>query len=232
MRPMMMIIRKYIIALLLLIPVIASAQTDRDYIRQGNKAYKAKQYPESEVRYRKALSINHENPQALYNLGCALMMQNKMSEAVKFFHKAASTEKNKFRKSKSYHNIGVICQGSKMYPEAIKAYSESLRNNPSDNETRYNLVLCKKLQKDNKQNDKNKQQNQSDKNKDKGNKDKQEKQKDKHQKQDKPQQNQPQMSKDNAEQLLNAAMQQERETQERLNRSRQQQQTRRLEKNW
>ena len=54
MRPMMMIIRKYIIALLLLIPVIASAQTDRDYIRQGNKAYKAKQYPESEVRYRKA----------------------------------------------------------------------------------------------------------------------------------------------------------------------------------
>lgn len=229
MRPMMMIIRKYIIALLLLIPVIASAQTDRDYIRQGNKAYKAKQYPESEVRYRKALSINHENPQALYNLGCALMMQNKMSEAVKFFQKAASTEKNKFRKSKSYHNIGVICQGSKMYPDAIKAYSESLRNNPSDNETRYNLVLCKKLQKDNKQNDKNKQQNQSDKNKDKGNK---EKQKDKHQKQDKPQQNQPQMSKDNAEQLLNAAMQQERETQERLNRSRQQQQSRRLEKNW
>ena len=229
MRPMMMIIRKYIIALLLLIPVIASAQTDRDYIRQGNKAYKAKQYPESEVRYRKALSINHENPQALYNLGCALMMQNKMSEAVKFFQKAASIEKNKFRKSKSYHNIGVICQGSKMYPDAIKAYSESLRNNPSDNETRYNLVLCKKLQKDNKQNDKNKQQNQSDKNKDK---DKQEKQKDKHQKQDKPQQNQPQMSKDNAEQLLNAAMQQERETQERLNRSRQQQQTRRLEKNW
>ena len=199
MRPMMMIIRKYIIALLLLIPVIASAQTDRDYIRQGNKAYKAKQYPESEVR---------------------------------FFQKAASTEKNKFRKSKSYHNIGVICQGSKMYPDAIKAYSESLRNNPSDNETRYNLVLCKKLQKDNKQNDKNKQQNQSDKNKDKGNKDKQEKQKDKYQKQDKPQQNQPQMSKDNAEQLLNAAMQQERETQERLNRSRQQQQTRRLEKNW
>lgn len=233
MRLMMKIIRKYIIALLLLIPVIASAQTDRDYIRQGNKAYKAKQYPESEVRYRKALSINQENPQALYNLGCALMMQNKMSEAVKFFQKAASIEKNKFRKSKSYHNIGVICQGSKMYSDAIKAYSESLRNNPSDNETRYNLVLCKKLQKDNKQNDKNKQQqNQSDKNKDKGNKDKQEKQKDKNQKKDKQQQNQPQMSKENAEQLLNAAMQQERETQERLNRSRQQQQTKRLEKNW
>lgn len=233
MRLMMKIIRKYIIALLLLIPVIASAQADRDYIRQGNKAYKAKQYPESEVRYRKALSINQENPQALYNLGCALMMQNKMSEAVKFFQKAASIEKNKFRKSKSYHNIGVICQGSKMYSDAIKAYSESLRNNPSDNETRYNLVLCKKLQKDNKQNDKNKQQqNQSDKNKDKGNKDKQEKQKDKNQKKDKQQQNQPQMSKENAEQLLNAAMQQERETQERLNRSRQQQQTKRLEKNW
>ena len=76
MRPMMMIIRKYIIALLLLIPVIASAQTDRDYIRQGNKAYKAKQYQMSEVLYRQAVTINHENLQDIYNRECALMMQN------------------------------------------------------------------------------------------------------------------------------------------------------------
>ena len=230
-------IRKYIISLLLLLPLLANAQTDRDYVRQGNKAFRSRQYAESEVKYRKALSVNNANPQALYNLGCALMMQNKMSESVKFFQKAASQETSKLRKSKSYHNIGVICQSGKMYQEAIKAYSEALRNNPGDNETRYNLALCKKLLKnskqDNRQNNKQNSQDKKDKKQDSGkDKDKKDKNKDNDTQKDKENRQQPQMSKDNAEQLLNAAMQQERQTQERLNRSRQQQQTRRLEKNW
>jgi tetratricopeptide (TPR) repeat protein len=234
--------RNTILILLLLLPAIGFAQTDRDYIRSGNKAYRQKQYPQAEVQYKKAISVNPENTQAIYNMGCALMMQNKASEAVKYLQKSGEMEKNKIRKAKSYHNIGVICQKGKMYSDAIKAYCEALRNNPDDNETRYNLALCQKLQKDQKDNKDNKQQNkdnkkQNDKNKDKQNKnnddkkqdDKQDKDKDKQKQQ---QQQQPQMSKDNAEQLLNAAMQQEQQTQERLNKARQQQQTRRYEKNW
>ena len=154
------------------------------------------------MQYRKALSKNNGNPQALYNLGCALMMQNKASEAVKFYQKASEVETNKLRKAKIYHNIGIICQSGKMYGDAIKAYSESLRNNPHDNETRYNLALCKKLQKNGKNNKQ--QQQQNDKNKENG-KDKQQQQKDKPDKEKanpKQQQQQPQMSKDNAEQLL------------------------------
>ena len=182
--------------------------------------------------YRKAISKNPENPQALYNLGCALMMQNKSSEAVKFYEKASSVETNKMRKAKIYHNIGVICQSGKMYGEAIKAYSEALRNNPSDNETRYNLVLCKRLQKD-KRNNNNKQKKQEGKDKQEEQNGKSEKNKDKNkQKNDKQNQQQPQMSKDNAEQLINAAMQQEQQTQERMNKNRQQQSSKHLEKNW
>ena len=166
-----------------------------------------------------------------------MMMQNKGSEAVKFYEKASKIETNKLRKAKIFHNIGIVCQSSKMYDEAIKAYSESLRNNPSDNETRYNLALCKKLQKHDKNKDKNKNQNKNN-DKQKG-KDKQKEQKsdagkndNKKDQQRNSQKNQPQMSKDNAEQLLNAAMQQEQQTQERLNKSRQQQQSRHFEKNW
>ncbi len=220
-----------ILSLLLVVPMSLSAQTDRDCIRHGNKAFRQKQYPQAEVQYRKALSKNNSNPQALYNLGCALMMQNKASEAVKFYQKASGIETNKLRKAKIFHNIGFICQSGKMYGDAIKAYSESLRNNPHDDETRYNLALCKKLQK----NENNNKQQQNDKNKDKG-KDKEQQQqqpkpdKDKNKKQQ--QQQQPQMSKDNAEQLLNAAMQQEQQTQQRLNQRQQQQQVRHLEKNW
>ena len=143
----------------MLVPCVIEAQTDRDFIRQGNKAYRLKNFPQAEVQYRKALSKNNGNPQALYNLGCALMMQNKASEAVKFYQKASEVETNKLRKAKIYHNIGIICQSGKMYGDAIKAYSESLRNNPHDNETRYNLALCKKLQKNGKNNKQQQQQN-------------------------------------------------------------------------
>lgn len=230
---------KYIIVCALLaLPLVSSAQTDREHIRTGNKLYRQKSFAAAEVEYRKALSAKPDNPQAMYNLGCAMMMQNKASEAVKFYEKAATQETNKLRKAKIYHNIGVICQSGKMYAEAIKAYCESLRNNPNDNETRYNLALCKKLLKNNNnKNNKNNKKNQKDQNQ-KGNDKRQDQKNDsgkndkKDQKSDSQQQKQPQMSKDNAEQLLNAAMQQEQQTQERLNRNRQQQQSRHFEKNW
>lgn len=227
------ILRQILLIMLLAVPAALSAQSDRDYIRTGNKAFRQKNYPQAEIQYRKALSANGENPQALYNLGCALMMQNKMQDAVKMYQKAASVETGKLRKAMIFHNIGVICQSGKMYGEAIKAYSESLRNNPHDNQTRYNLALCKKLQKSEGKNNKQQKQKQ-DKQKDKK-EDKQNKQQGKpeNDKQDKSDQNkQPQMSKDNAEQLLNAAMQQEEQTQQKLSKNRQQQQTRHLEKNW
>lgn len=226
------------IMLVALLPLSAMAQTDRDYIRSGNKSYRQKKYSAAEVDYRKALSLNPENPQALYNMGCALMMQNKASEAVKQYQKASNVETNKKRRAKIFHNIGVICQSGKMYAEAIKAYCEALRNNPSDNETRYNLALCKKLLKNNKNN--NQKQNQNNKNDKQNGKDKQQNQKDKQgknddknkQNQNKQNQQQPEMSKDNAEQLLNAAMQQEQQTQERLNKNRQQNRSKHLDKNW
>ena len=225
-------LKHLILYMLLLMPMLAMAQQDRDLIRSGNKFYRQKKYSAAEVDYRKAISKNPENPQALYNLGCALMMQNKSSEAVKFYEKASSVETNKMRKAKIYHNIGVICQSGKMYGEAIKAYSEALRNNPSDNETRYNLVLCKRLQKD-KRNNNNKQKKQEGKDKQEEQNGKSEKNKDKNkQKNDKQNQQQPQMSKDNAEQLINAAMQQEQQTQERMSKNRQQQSSKHLEKNW
>lgn len=237
------ILRNILLLLAGFLPLSAMSQSDRDLIRQGNKDYRAKRYPQAEVKYRKALSVNSSNPQALYNLACALMVQNKAKEAVELYQKAAAVEKNKIRKAMSYHNIGVICQSAEMYDEAIKAYSEALRNNPRDNATRYNLALCKKLQKKNNQKNSGGKNKDNKNNKDK-NKDKNKKEQDKNQQNDKEKQNdknsksqekepqQPQMSKENAEQLLNAAMQQEQQTQQRLNKSMQQRQTRRLQKNW
>ena len=208
-----------------------SAQTDRQYVRQGNKLFEAGDYANAEVSYRKAVEKNPRNPQAAYNLGNALMAQKKDSAAVQQFQSAARMEINPLRKYQSFHNIGVICQTHKMYGDAIEAYKSALRLNPNDDETRYNLVLCKHQQKKQDQNKQN-QQNQNQQKKQDEKKDEQKQDQNKDEQKQKQQEQKPQMSKDNAEQLLNAAMQQEKQTQERLKKAQQQPQRRNIQKNW
>lgn len=225
-----------VMALLLTYAVSGMAQADRQYIRSGNKYYRQQNFVKAEAEYRKSLSVNPENPQALYNLGCALVMQKKDSVAVEQFEKASKVETGRMRKAKIYHNIGFVCQSHKLYGDAIKAYKESLRNNPSDDETRYNLALCQRLNKS--EQNRNKNQQNKDKNKDqqKKNQDKKKDQnKDKNDnKQDKKNQDKQQekMSRDNAEQLLNAAMQNEQATQRRVKDAMRQRRSRKLDKNW
>lgn len=212
----------------------AGAQTDRNLIRQGNRAFKSQKWAVAETQYRKAVSKNQKNPQAIYNLGCALMAQQKDSMAIQQFTNAAQLETNRLRRAASYHNMGVIMQNHREYAQAIEYYKMALRCNPQDNETRYNLALCKKLLKNNPQNkDKNK--NNKDKNKDKNKKDQnKDKNKNKNNKnnQNQNQPNQDKMSRENAEQLLNAAVQQEQATKRKLQKAMSQPRRKAYDKNW
>jgi Ca-activated chloride channel family protein len=211
--------KRAVLLLLLLAPLASGispvqAQTDRQHIRQGNRLFRQGDFANAEVAYRKAVEKNPKNPQAVYNLGNALMAQKKDSAAVQQFEAASKLETTPLRQAMSFHNIGVICQTHQMYGEAIEAYKQALRLNPNDDETRYNLVLCKRQQKQQGQNQNNQQQKQDQ---------KQDQQK---------QQDKQQMSRDNAEQLLQAAMQQERQTQQRMKEAQKQPQRRQNEKNW
>ena len=214
-------------------PLSSTAQTDRQYIRQGNKLFRSGDYPNAEVSYRKAIEKNPRNPQAVFNLGNALMAQKKDSAAVVQFESASKLETNPLRKAKAYHNMGVVCQSHKMYGEAIEAYKNALRLNPEDNETRYNLVLCKHQQQKQQQKQQQNQQGNDEKKQD-NKKDQQKQEQQKDQQDDKKQQEQPkpQMSKENAEQLLNAAIQNEKQTQDKLQKAQQQPQRRTIQKNW
>ena len=209
------------------------AQNDRGHIRLGNRLFHQQKFEQAEVEYRKAVGKNSANPQAHYNLGCALFAQKKDSAAVKQYEIAGRLEKTSRRKAVVFHNLGVVCQQHQLYQQAITAYEESLRNNPNDNETRYNLALCKKLLKNQPRQNQNK--NKQDKNKQNNKKNNRQTQKNKNQDKQNPN-NQPQpkeqMSKDNAEQLLNAAMQEEQATQQRLKDAMRQPQRRKLQKNW
>lgn len=239
-----------ILALLIVMSAVsAQAQNDRDFIRQGNKAYRAQKWAQAETQYRKAISKNGKNPQAVYNLGNALLMQQKDSMAMLQYQQAAQLETNKIRRAQSYHNMGVIMQNHREYAKAIECYKMALRCNSQDNATRYNLALCKKLLKNqpqqNNQNNKNNKNNKDknnqnkndkDKNKDQNKNDKdknnQDKNKDKDKQNQQNKQNQDKMSKDNAEQLLNAAIQQEKATKQRMQKAMSQPKRRSYEKNW
>lgn len=238
---------RYILVFALMVLGLAKvgAQNDRNFIRQGNRAYHKQKWAAAETQYRKAISKNQKNAQAVYNLGCALMMQQKDSMAMIQFENASKLETNKIRRARSYHNMGVVMQQHQQYAQAIGCYENALRCNPQDNATRYNLALCKKLlknQKQNKQNDKNKNKN-KDKNKDKQNKDQNKDQNKGKNKNDKNknnknknnqqnQNNQDKMSKDNAEQLLNAAIQQEKDTKRKMQKAMSQPCRKQYEKNW
>ena len=219
---------------MLLVAASASAQmTDRQYIRQGNKQFRSGDYANAEVSYRKAIEKNAKNPQAAFNLGNALMAQKKDSAAVEQFQGAANLETNPLRKAQAYHNMGVICQTHKMYGEAIEAYKNALRLNPKDDETRYNLVLCKHQKQKQDQQQQNQQGGDNDKKQDDKQKDQQQPDQQKDKQDDKQQeQPKPQMSKENAEQLLNAAIQNEKQTQEKMKQQQQQPQRRNVLKNW
>ena len=109
--------------------------------------------------------------------------------------------------------ISAIHDGRNKIQEAIEAYKMALKNNPKDNETRYNLAYAQaQLKKQQNQNDSG---GQNKDNQQQPDEQKQPEQKpDEQSKNEQPQPQQPQMSKENAQQILQALEQDEKETQE------------------
>ncbi|MCE2615415.1 MAG: tetratricopeptide repeat protein [Phocaeicola sp.] len=222
--------RLYILMFLLITAGNVMAQkSDRNYLRKGNRYYRDSTYVKAETEYRKALEKNPKSTDAMYNLGNALLFQQKGKEAMEQYESVSKIEKDKSKLAQIYHNAGVILQSSKQYQQCIEAYKEALRKNPHDDETRYNLALAQKMLKDQQQNQQNQQQKQDQK------EDKQDQNKNQQNEQQQQQQNQNQnkdeMSKENAEQLLNAVMQDEKEVQDKVKKSIQIQ-GKKLDKDW
>lgn len=223
-------LNKFILLLLGLFVSLCSVfaqKVERNYIRKGNRLYNDSSYIDAEINYRKALEINPKSTVSMYNLGNSLIYQQKNKDALEQYVSASKMEKDKYKLSYIYHNIGVLFHRDKDYKQAIEAYKKALINNPKDDETRYNLSLAQKLlkdeqdnnennQKENKNNDSN---NSSNNNKHDSSKSSQSSERD------------PKMSKENAEKLLNSVMQDERDVQDRIKKQ-QKLHGGRLEKDW
>ena len=215
-------------------------------MRKGNTQYRCDKRQEAQVNYLKAYRADSTDARVVYNLSTSMFprdfhntQKERCDTMAQMFEQSAQYETNPLRKAKAFHNEGVAYQSVKEFGKAIEAYKNALRNNPKDDESRYNLVLCQRQLKNDNQgagnnNDQKQDQNQEDQQKQQQQKQqqKQEEQKKDEQQQQQQEQQEPPMSKENAEQLLNAALQREKETQKRMQEAQQQPRRRRIEKNW
>jgi tetratricopeptide (TPR) repeat protein len=195
--------------ILLIFSAFASlvAQEESANVREGNKLYKSDKFVDAEVDYRKGLQKNPKSLEGTYNLGNALFKQGKYPEALEQYKNALALQpKDKSKLAAAFHNAGNALLSDKKIQESIDAYKMALKANPKDDETRYNLAYAQMMLK--------KQQQNKDKDKDKDkekNKDKEKEQK-KEQDKNQQQQQQPQISKQNAQQILEALQQDEKNT--------------------
>ena len=240
----------FLIAFMFVPAIVCAQKAERKNVRDGNKQYTKEKYTESEIAYRKSLEVNPRSIEGTYNLGNALYKQQKYPEAAEQYQLLAgqteyllTDQKNVPRLAQVFHNLGNIGMQNKEYAKSVEAYKMSLRLNPKDDETRYNLALAQKLLEDQQNqnqggdDDQNEdKQEDQEKKEDQQNQDQQQQQQQEDKKEDKtqeqPQQNE-QMSKDNAQQILDAFLQDEKDTQEKVKKAQMQHQERqKTEKEW
>lgn len=205
----------------------------RSAIREGNSLYNKEAFLDSEISYRKALEVNPSDSIATFNLGNSLFRQQdeeKVKESFNHYNTTAQNAAkagNKSLAAKAFYNAGDVMMAAQQYDKAIDYFKQSLKNDPSDHEARYNLVLAQKLLQKNQDQNQDDQQDQQQQQQDQQqqqqnqdqqqeqNQDQQEQQNQEQQQQDQ-QQQQNQMSQEQAEAILNANNRDEKETQQKV----------------
>lgn len=224
---------------------LSAQKAERAHVRSGNRIYekaikdtsevgKAKM-AEAEIEYRKALEVNQRSVPATFNLANSMMKQQKYDQAVDQYQIAITNTQDKKIKAAAFHNIGNIAMEARQYDKAVEVYKQSLRLNPTDDETRYNYALAKELlKKQQQQQQEQEEQQQQDKkedNKEQQQNENQQDQQNQDQNQPPPEEKKDQMSKENAQQILDAFLQDEKATQEKVKKQQMQPQ-RKTERDW
>jgi len=233
--------------MVLMVVISASGQNERKVIRDGVRSYEEGEYAEAEVQFRTAENINQESYEAEFNTGAALYGQEKYEETVKQYESLLTQADDEEKTAQIWHNIGNSLLEAQQYAPSIEAYKNSLRKNPSDEDTRYNLAYAKqKLKEQQQQNqdsdqdqqEQDKENDQQDKEQDKGQdneNDQQEQDQEQDQEQEQEQEQQPaprEISKEDAERMLKAIQQQEKDVKEKVDKKKAAAAKVKTEKDW
>lgn len=215
---------------------LAKKQKAQTFIRKGNVAYQNGKFQDAELNYRKSLAENSKNTTAKYNLANTLYEQKKYKESAELLETAKKEFQDKPSRARSLHNAGNAHYKGGDMKKAIKSYEDALKLNPSDAETKFNLAMAKKEKKNQGGGGQNKQKNQKqDQKKDGDKKENGQKQEDEGQDGNDPKPEMPkpgQMSRDEAQKLLDALKNQEQNTQKKVDQQRQKPEQKKHEKDW
>ena len=230
--------KKISFLLVVMFCVLASTygQSKKKLIKEGNKLYNDSSFNLAEMKYRKSLEKDQDYFNAAFNLADAVYKQERYQEATSFFEALKDNAKNNQELSQINHNLGNSLFKENKIDQAIDAYKNSLRQNPNDEETRYNLAYAQKMKQQQQQQQ---QQQNQDQDKDKEEKDQnqdQEKKNDNKEQKENDQKNQEEkkdeMSKEDAKKMLEALQQKEKELQEKLQKKKTKGQKIKILKDW
>ncbi len=163
------------IFLLTSVNINAQSENYAKFYNKGNKLLE-NNFEEAEKNLRVAIDDTLSDLRATFNLSNKYYNEGLYDEAISRQIEATELAKNKSEKHKAFHNLGNSLMKKEMCSEAVMAYKSALRNNPGDDETRYNLAIAKECEEDQNKDDQNKDdENKDDENKDDQNKDDQNK---------------------------------------------------------
>jgi len=211
------------------------SQSLRRLVNEGVENYNEGNFSDAAVNFKKGVEKSPESFEAKFNLGDAYFKQERFDEAIKSYNSAMAFAKDDLDTARVHYNIGNSLLKAQKINESIEEYKKSLKLNPGDQEAKYNLSYALELlknkndqqqQKDDKDQNKDKNQDQNkdqNQNKDPDNKDEQKDQQNRQDKkkqdpQDKqqPQQQQQKISKEEAERILEALKDNEKDLQKEL----------------
>lgn len=237
---------KILMALILVLLQMAplAGQKHKKYTRQGNRDYAEKNFEDSEMLYRRAVDADPAFNKAIFNLGDALYKQEKYEEALDNFSQLAGQELDNDMLADSYYNMGNTLLKSGKIEESIEAYKNALRKDPSNMKAKYNLAYARDLlkqqedqQQDDKQDQEQEQEQQGDNEDQEQQEGQQEQGQDQQQEQEQEQEQEQQqgeqeMSREDAERLLQALAENEKEVQEKVKKEKAARARVRTLKNW
>ena len=231
--------RRLLCILLILSALPLSAQVDRKEVRAGNRKFRKGDFKNSEIDYRRAVVKDSLSVAGEYNLASTLYRQGKYDEAGKALETIKDVAPADAHASDYYYNLGDVALQKKDYGSAVTAFRESLLRNPGDLDAKENYIYAKKMlqnqqgggggdQNQDQDQDQQKQNQQQDQNQDQ-----QQQQQNQNQDQQQQQDQQPQISPQQAQQMLQAVQAKEKETQDKVNKEKAALlQSRQKEKNW
>ena len=160
---------KHISLLSFVLVILASTAYSQDQldIYRGNTAYSKGEYETAKEYYNKAIDKSPNSYKGTYNLGNATYKAENFEDAVSHYQQAISSATDDVAKAEAMHNLGNTYLQSSKLEEAIKTYKDALRKNPAAEDTRYNLAFAQKMMK---QQEKEEKGEDEDKDKDKGDK--------------------------------------------------------------